>query len=119
MDWCQAPSYRLTDTDEEEFVARSGDALQHPVTGEKVVWLKVAGDTKGERLQGDLFVPPGGFFAAEHVHPNQEERFEVLAGMLSSGSTAKNTPCRRVSLPSCPPGGPMCGGTSGRGRHTS
>jgi len=28
-------------------------------------------------------VPPGGFVAAEHVHPNQEERYEILAGELN------------------------------------
>jgi quercetin dioxygenase-like cupin family protein len=63
-------------------MARSGDVLRHPVTGERVVWRKVAADTNGELLQGDLFVQPGGFVAAEHVHPHQEERFEALAGRL-------------------------------------
>jgi len=64
-------------------VARSGDVLEHPVTRERFVWRKVARDTRGELLQADLYVAPGGFAAAEHVHPQQEERFEVLAGMLT------------------------------------
>ena len=63
-------------------MARAGDVLEHPVTGERFVWRKVARDTGGELLQVDLFVAPGGFAAAEHVHPKQEERFEVLAGRL-------------------------------------
>ena len=63
-------------------MARSGDILEHPVTGERVIWRKVAADTRGELLQGDLFARPGGYVAAAHIHPNQEERFEVLSGTL-------------------------------------
>jgi uncharacterized cupin superfamily protein len=33
-------------------------------------------------LQGDLYAEPGGFVAAAHVHPRQEERFEVISGTL-------------------------------------
>lgn len=63
-------------------MAKSGDVLEHPVTGERVIWRKVAADTHGQLLQGDLFARPGGYVAAAHVHPNQEERFEVLSGTL-------------------------------------
>jgi quercetin dioxygenase-like cupin family protein len=63
-------------------MAKSGDVLEHPVTGERVIWRKVAADTQGQLLQGDLFAQPGGSVAAAHVHPNQEERFEVLSGTL-------------------------------------
>jgi quercetin dioxygenase-like cupin family protein len=64
-------------------MARAGDVLEHPVTGEKVIWRRVAAETQGELLQGDLFARPGGRPAAAHVHPNQEERFEVLTGTLT------------------------------------
>jgi quercetin dioxygenase-like cupin family protein len=63
-------------------MAKSGDVLEHPVTRERLVWRKVAANTAGELLEADLYVAPGGFVAAEHVHPKQEERFEVLAGVL-------------------------------------
>jgi quercetin dioxygenase-like cupin family protein len=63
-------------------VASSGDVLIHPVTGERVIWRKVATDTDGKLLQGDLYAEPGGFVAAAHVHPRQEERFEVISGTL-------------------------------------
>ena len=63
-------------------MAKSGDVLQHPITGERVIWRKVAADTQGQLLQGDLFAEPGGFVAAAHVHPHQEERFEVVSGTL-------------------------------------
>jgi quercetin dioxygenase-like cupin family protein len=63
-------------------MVRSGDVLEHPVTREKIVIRKTARDTAGELFQAELFLPPGGFVAAEHIHPLQEERFEVIAGTL-------------------------------------
>jgi len=51
--------------------------LVHPVTGERIVFRKRAADTGGELMEMTLFLAPRGFIAAPHVHPNQEERFEV------------------------------------------
>ncbi len=63
-------------------MATAGDTLEHPITGERIVFLKTARDTGGELLQVDFFMKPGGFVAAEHVHSRQEERFEVLSGSV-------------------------------------
>ena len=60
----------------------SGDVLEHPVTREKIIIRKTARDTGGELFQGDLYLQPGAFVAAEHIHPLQEERFEIIAGTL-------------------------------------
>ena len=57
--------------------------MEHPVTGERVVWRSVAEDTGGDLLELELFAQPGGFVAAAHVHPKQEERFEVISGTLA------------------------------------
>ena len=46
------------------------------------MWRRVARDTNGELVGFDLFVDPGGHPAAAHVHPNQQERFGVLAGSI-------------------------------------
>jgi quercetin dioxygenase-like cupin family protein len=62
---------------------RKGDALENPVTGEKLVFHETASDTGGERVVFETIVRPGGSVAAAHVHPYQTERFEVLAGVLS------------------------------------
>ncbi len=63
-------------------MARTGDELRHPVTGERIIWRQVAGDTSGALLQADLFALPQASPAAAHVHPRQEERFEVVSGKL-------------------------------------
>lgn len=52
--------------------------LIHPVTGERIVFRKRSRDTNGELLEMNLYLAPGGFIAASHVHPYQEERFEIL-----------------------------------------
>src|SRR3989442_6596810 len=87
-------------------MAKSGDILEHPVTGERLVWRKVARDTGGELLQADLYVAPGGFVAAEHVHPMQEERFEVLAGVLRLHIDGKEKTMRTGEIEVVPAGLP-------------
>ena len=52
--------------------------LVHLVTGERIVFRKRSRDTGGELLEMNLYLAPNGFIAAAHVHPNQEERFEIL-----------------------------------------
>jgi quercetin dioxygenase-like cupin family protein len=61
---------------------RTGQTLENPITGERVVFRQTAADTKGEAVLVDVFVEPHGFVAARHVHPSQQERFEVLSGTL-------------------------------------
>jgi quercetin dioxygenase-like cupin family protein len=63
--------------------------LVHPVTGERIVFRKRARDTGGELMEMNLYLAPGGFIAAPHVHPNQEERFEIsgAAVMFRVGGT--------------------------------
>ncbi|MFN8497496.1 MAG: cupin domain-containing protein [Anaerolineae bacterium] len=63
-------------------MVKPGDVLEHPITRERIVFRKTAHDTGGELLQADFYLPPGGFVAAEHIHPQQEERFEVISGTL-------------------------------------
>ncbi|MGH3087989.1 MAG: cupin domain-containing protein, partial [Rubrobacteraceae bacterium] len=60
----------------------AGDTIENPVTGERVTFLKTAAETNGELVLIDVTVAPDGFVAAEHIHPRQSERFEVLAGEI-------------------------------------
>jgi quercetin dioxygenase-like cupin family protein len=61
-------------------MARSGDIIANPVTHERIVFHKTAGETNGTLLQFEDILDAGGIGPPEHVHPSQEERFEVLAG---------------------------------------
>jgi quercetin dioxygenase-like cupin family protein len=63
-------------------MAQPGQAITNPVTGERVVFRRTAADTDGELLSMDYFAPPHHAIAPMHVHPRQEERSEVVAGVL-------------------------------------
>lgn len=59
---------------------RQGDTIENPITGEQVTFLKTSAETDGELVVIEAAVAPGGFVAAEHLHPYQSERFEILEG---------------------------------------
>ena len=60
----------------------AGDTIENPVTGERLVFKKTSADTNGEYVLFECFVEPSGFVAAAHVHPFQQERFQVLDGTV-------------------------------------
>ena len=63
-------------------MAYAGQMVENPVTGERIMFRQTAADTNGELLAIDLSLPPGGHVPGIHVHPNQEERFEVTSGQM-------------------------------------
>lgn len=63
-------------------MAHAGQVLENPVTGERFVFRRTAADTSGEWLEIDLVLAQDGAVPATHVHPAQEERFEVIAGTM-------------------------------------
>jgi mannose-6-phosphate isomerase-like protein (cupin superfamily) len=61
-------------------MAKAGDELENPVTGERLIFRKTAADTGGELLELDAVWTRAGHRLPEHVHPEMEERWEVLQG---------------------------------------
>lgn len=61
---------------------RTGSVLENPVTGERLIFRKSAADSNGELVVVECIVQPGGAVASAHLHPAQEERFEVLRGTV-------------------------------------
>jgi quercetin dioxygenase-like cupin family protein len=60
-------------------MAKAGDKLYNPVQGDWIVFGQIAEDTGGELMSGELVVAPSGGNPL-HVHPLQEEHFEVPSG---------------------------------------
>jgi mannose-6-phosphate isomerase-like protein (cupin superfamily) len=80
----------------------TGDTIENPVTGERIVFRKTSADTNGEAVVIECFVQPNGFVAAAHVHPAQDERFEILAGSVAfklDGKELTAGPGDRVLVP--------------------
>jgi quercetin dioxygenase-like cupin family protein len=64
-------------------MARKGQIVENPVTGERFRWHLTEADTGGRLVRAEAWVRPGGGVRAEHFHPLSEERFEVLAGRMT------------------------------------
>jgi quercetin dioxygenase-like cupin family protein len=79
-----------------------GDTIENPVTGERLLFRKTSRETGGQAVVIETFVQPNGFVAAAHVHPSQEERFEVLRGSVGFKIGRKKLvagPGQRVTVP--------------------
>jgi quercetin dioxygenase-like cupin family protein len=75
-----------------------GTVLHNPVTGE---YARVIEHTP-ERAVGELLAVPGAAVAGPHLHPAQEERFEVLAGVMGyrrGDERGELRPGRAVTVP--------------------
>jgi quercetin dioxygenase-like cupin family protein len=63
-------------------MAFAGQVLDNPISGERFIFRRTAGDTGGRLLAFDLVLDPDGRVPGGHVHPVQEERFQVLRGAV-------------------------------------
>jgi quercetin dioxygenase-like cupin family protein len=64
-------------------MASAGEEIENPATGERVRFVRTAAETGGELLELELTWPRPGRRAPEHVHPEMEERYQVVAGTAS------------------------------------
>jgi hypothetical protein len=58
-------------------MAYAGQILENAQSGERFFFRKTAADTGGEYMEFDLELQPDGKVPGKHVHPKQEEQFEV------------------------------------------
>jgi quercetin dioxygenase-like cupin family protein len=65
-------------------VARAGDVIENPLSGERISFEKTGAETDDEFFSGEIVLAPHGIGPTEHVHPIIEERFHVLSGTLST-----------------------------------
>ena len=85
---------------------RAGDSIENPVTGERLVFRQTSRETGGEAVVIETYVKPNGFVAAAHVHPSQEERFQVLRGSVGFRVGRKKIvagPGQRLTVPAGTP----------------
>jgi quercetin dioxygenase-like cupin family protein len=85
---------------------RAGDSIENPVTGERIVFRQTSRETGGEAVVIETYVQPGGFVAAAHIHPDQEERFQVLRGSVGFKVGRKKLvagPGTRLTVPAATP----------------
>jgi mannose-6-phosphate isomerase-like protein (cupin superfamily) len=101
-------------------MAGRGDTIENPLTGERMTFLETASDTDGELLQMEYVAPPRSKGPTEHVHPRQEERYEVLSGALGLRVGGRELHLEEGQRAVGPPGIPRRGGGSSlRGRASA
>jgi mannose-6-phosphate isomerase-like protein (cupin superfamily) len=86
-------------------MATAGQTVVNPATGERVTFVRTAADTQGELLELELVWPRPGERAPAHVHPEMEERYEVVSGTaaFSIGDEGERT-ARPGEVVTVPPG---------------
>ena len=59
-----------------------GEAIENPVTGERLVFRKTSAETAGAAVVVETYLRPYATGTRTHLHPAQEERFEILNGSI-------------------------------------
>jgi quercetin dioxygenase-like cupin family protein len=59
---------------------RQGDQITNPRTGQVMIFLKTSAETNGELLKIECFSPPTLEREPEHIHPFQQNSFEMISG---------------------------------------
>ena len=85
-------------------MANAGQVLDNPISGERITFRKTAADTDGDVLVIDLELSPEGHVPGSHLHPIQEERFEVVKGIMKFQRGLKTITARAGDTVVVPPG---------------
>ena len=98
---------------------RSGDTIQNPITGERLVFTATSAETGGEYVRFECFVEPSGFVAAAHVHPLQEELFEIVEGSITFKVNSQELPTQPGDRVLVQPARGTSSGTPATRQHVS
>ena len=85
-------------------MAQAGEMIDNPVTHDRVIFRVTAQDTNGALLAFDDFLLAGYISPPEHVHPRQQERFEVISGSLGVRIDGRELVLRAGESVAVPPG---------------
>ncbi len=87
-------------------MARAGDEIVNPRTGQRMVFLETGKGTDGQLVRIDTFNPPSPPLEGKHVHPFQESGAEVLSGSLCfsvGGEQRSVKPGESITIPANTP----------------
>ena len=85
-------------------MAYAGQTIENPVSGEKITFTQTAADTDGELLAFDMTLSVDGHVPGAHVHPEQEERFEIVSGTMTFRMNGKKIVAGAGDVVTVPPG---------------
>jgi quercetin dioxygenase-like cupin family protein len=85
-------------------MAFSGQVLDNPISKERFIFHQTSQDTEGELLAFDLVIDPNGRVPGGHVHPLQQESFQVLRGTVKFRKGLRTVIAARGDTVVVPPG---------------
>jgi quercetin dioxygenase-like cupin family protein len=62
----------------------SGEVIENPAGRMRMRLLRTGAETNGELLELEATYAPGSVEPVEHLHPRQDEHFEILAGSMTA-----------------------------------
>lgn len=87
-------------------MAKKGQTISNRCTGEQITWLETAADTGGKRLVFEFSVAPGGKLPVVHLHPEQDEIFEIRKGEFTISLGGENQTLKPGDKLTIPKGAP-------------
>ena len=63
-------------------MALAGETIENKIAGFRLKWLQTAKDTNGAFVKCIMCLAPGAYMPVRHIHPRQDETFEVSKGSL-------------------------------------
>jgi quercetin dioxygenase-like cupin family protein len=87
-------------------MAQAGQMIENPVTHDRVIFRTTAQDTHGASLVFDDFLLKDYISPPEHVHPSQQESFEVVSGLLGIRVNGRQQVLQAGEKTVVPPGTP-------------
>jgi len=85
-------------------MAYAGQTISNPISGETLTFTQTAADTNGELLAFEMILSADGHVPGAHVHPEQEERFEVVSGTMKFRLNGKKVVAGPGDVVVVPPG---------------
>ncbi len=95
-------------------MARAGQTIVHPTTGQHLTFVRTAAQTAGQLLALESVLPPGSPAPPPHLHPHQEERFIPVEGTVRGWLGSRRVTVRPGEVLVVPPGVPHTLGGQGR-----
>jgi mannose-6-phosphate isomerase-like protein (cupin superfamily) len=87
-------------------MSHTGEMIENPVTHDRVIFRVTAQDSNGALLEFDDFLLAGYISPPEHVHPRQQEHFEVISGSLGVRIAGREQVLHAGESVAVPPGTP-------------
>jgi len=96
-------------------MAQTGEVIENPVTHDRVIFRVTAQEANGAFLEFDDFLLAGYISPPEHLHPRQQERFEVILGALGVRIDGREEVLRAGERVAVPPDTPHTIWNAGEG----